>query len=95
MLVSDQLFTPCFLTLPGDTPRFMLHVYIDDITTSATLSDTAIPIGTFSRFSWIAILHLGRLLDLDNIASVLVGTALLLLKHVKLISHMTIPSRFG
>jgi hypothetical protein len=36
-LVSDQLFTPCFLTLPRDTPRFMLHVYIDDITTSATL----------------------------------------------------------
>ncbi len=39
-LVSNQLFTPCFLTLPGDTQRFMLHVYIDDITTSATLSDT-------------------------------------------------------
>jgi hypothetical protein len=39
-LVNDQLFTPCFLTLPGDTPRFMLHVYIDDITTSTTLSDT-------------------------------------------------------
>jgi hypothetical protein len=39
-LVSDQLFTPCFLTLRGDTPRFMLHVYIDDITTAATLSDT-------------------------------------------------------
>jgi hypothetical protein len=39
-LVSDQLFTRCFLTLPGDTPRFMLHFYIDDITTSATLSDT-------------------------------------------------------
>ncbi len=40
-LVSDQLFTPCFLTLPGDTPCFMLHVYINDITTSATLSDTS------------------------------------------------------
>ncbi len=39
-LVSDQLLTPCCLTLPVDTPRFMLHVYIDDITTSATLSDT-------------------------------------------------------
>ncbi len=39
-LVSDQLFTPCFLPLPRDTPSFMLHVYIDDITTSATLSDT-------------------------------------------------------
>jgi hypothetical protein len=31
-----------FLTLPGDTPRFMFPVYIDDITTSATLSDTII-----------------------------------------------------
>jgi hypothetical protein len=41
-LVSDQLFTPCFATLPGDTPHFMLHVYKDDITTSATLSDTVI-----------------------------------------------------
>ncbi len=42
-LVSDQLFTPCFLTLPNPSrrhPWFMLHVYIDDITTSATLSDT-------------------------------------------------------
>jgi hypothetical protein len=39
-LVSDQLFTPCCLALPEDTPPFMLHVYIDDITTSATLSDT-------------------------------------------------------
>ncbi len=39
-LVSDQLFTPSFLTLPGDTPCFMLHVCIDDITTSVTLSDT-------------------------------------------------------
>ncbi len=40
--VSDQLFTPCCLTLPEDTPWFMLHVYIDDITTSATLSDTCL-----------------------------------------------------
>jgi hypothetical protein len=42
-LVSDQLFTPCFLTLPNPSrrhPWFMLHVYRDDITTSATLSDT-------------------------------------------------------
>jgi hypothetical protein len=39
-LVSDQLLTPCCLTLPEDTPWFMLHVYIDDIRTSATLSDT-------------------------------------------------------
>jgi hypothetical protein len=42
-LVSDQLFTPCFLTLPNPSrrhPRFMLHVYRDDIRTSATLSDT-------------------------------------------------------
>jgi hypothetical protein len=41
-LVSHQLCTPCFLTLAGDTPCFMLHVYIDDITTSATLSDTVL-----------------------------------------------------
>jgi hypothetical protein len=47
-LVSDQLVTPCFLTLPGDTPRFMLHVYIDDITTSATLSDTVAPVANSS-----------------------------------------------
>jgi hypothetical protein len=39
-LVSDQLFTPCCSTLPEDTPRFMLHVYIGDITTLSTLSDT-------------------------------------------------------
>jgi hypothetical protein len=39
-LVSDQLFTPCFSTLAGDTPPFILHVYIDNITTSATLFDT-------------------------------------------------------
>jgi hypothetical protein len=42
-LVSDQLFTPCFLTLPNPSrrhPWFMLHVYSDDITTSVTLSDT-------------------------------------------------------
>jgi hypothetical protein len=30
-LVSDQLFTLCFLTPPRDTPRFMLHVNRDDI----------------------------------------------------------------
>ncbi len=42
-LVSDQLPTPCFLTLPNPPrrhPWFMLHVYIDDITTSETLSNT-------------------------------------------------------
>jgi hypothetical protein len=42
-LVSDQLFTPSFLTLPNPSrrhPWFMLHVHRDDITTSATLSDT-------------------------------------------------------
>jgi hypothetical protein len=42
-LVSGQLFTPCFLTLPNPSQRhpwFMLHVYRDDITTSVTLSDT-------------------------------------------------------
>ncbi len=47
-LVSDQLFTPCFLTLPNPSrqhPWFMLHVYRDDITTLATLSDTT----TYSR----------------------------------------------
>ncbi len=47
-LVSDQLFTPCFLTLPNPSrrhPWFMLHVYRDDITTSATLSDTVVIIG--------------------------------------------------
>ncbi len=38
-LVGDQLPTPCFLTLPKDTPQLTLHAYIDDIT-SATLSDT-------------------------------------------------------
>ncbi len=42
-LVGDQLPTPCFLTLPEDTPQLTLHVYIDDITTSATLSDTVSP----------------------------------------------------
>jgi hypothetical protein len=38
--VSDQLFIPCFLTLPNPSrrhPWFMLHVYIDDITTLATV----------------------------------------------------------
>ncbi len=39
-LVGDQLPTSCFLTLPEDTPQITLHVYIDNITTSATLSDT-------------------------------------------------------
>jgi hypothetical protein len=39
-LDSDQLLTPCCLILPKDTPRLMLHVYIVDITTLATLSDT-------------------------------------------------------
>ncbi len=42
-LVSDQLFTPCFLNLPNPSqqhPWFMLNVYRDDITTSATLFDT-------------------------------------------------------
>ncbi len=44
-LVSDQLLTPCFLTLPNPSrqyPWFMLNVYRDDITTSATLSETVI-----------------------------------------------------
>ncbi len=40
-LVSYQLFSPCCLTQPKDTPRIKLHVYIDDIT-SAALSDTRI-----------------------------------------------------
>jgi hypothetical protein len=39
-LASDQLSIPCCLTLPEDTPWLILHVYRDDITTSATLSDT-------------------------------------------------------
>jgi hypothetical protein len=39
-LVGDQMPTPCFLTLTEDTPWLTLHVYIDAITTSATLSDT-------------------------------------------------------
>ncbi len=44
-LVSDQLFTPCFLTLsnpPRRHPWFMLHIYRDNITTSATQSDTPV-----------------------------------------------------
>ncbi len=39
-LVSYQLSLPCCLTHPVDTPQIKLHVYIDDITTSAALSDT-------------------------------------------------------
>jgi hypothetical protein len=48
-LVSDQLLTPCSLTLPHPSrqhPKFMLHVYRDNITTSVTLSDT-IRLSTF------------------------------------------------
>ncbi len=39
-LVSYQLFSPCCLTRPEDTPQIKLHIYIDDITTSAVPSDT-------------------------------------------------------
>ncbi len=39
--VSYQLFSPCCLTRPEDTPQIKLHImYIDDITTSAAPSDT-------------------------------------------------------
>jgi hypothetical protein len=39
-LVSYQLFSPCCLTHPEDTPQIKLHIYIDDITTSTVPSDT-------------------------------------------------------
>jgi hypothetical protein len=39
-LVSYQLFSPCCLTRPEDIPQIKLHIYIDDITTSAVPSDT-------------------------------------------------------
>ncbi len=45
-LVDDRLPTHCSLTLPFPSqqyPQFMLHVYMDDITTSVTLSDTHTP----------------------------------------------------
>ncbi len=40
-LVSYQLFSPCCLTRPKDTPQIKLHIYIDDITASAVPSDTS------------------------------------------------------
>jgi hypothetical protein len=39
-LVSYQLFSPCCLTRPEETPQIKLHIYIDNITTSAAPSDT-------------------------------------------------------
>jgi hypothetical protein len=39
-LVSYQLFSPCCLTRPEDTPQIKLHTYIYDITTLAFPSDT-------------------------------------------------------
>ncbi len=41
-LVSYELFSPCCLTCPEDTPQIKLHIYIDNITTSAAPSDTRI-----------------------------------------------------
>jgi hypothetical protein len=39
-LVSYQLSSPCCSTHPEDTLQIKLHIYIDDITTSAAPSDT-------------------------------------------------------
>jgi hypothetical protein len=39
-LVSYQLYSPCWLTHPEGTPQIKLHIYIDDINTSAVPSDT-------------------------------------------------------
>ncbi len=41
-LASYQLFSPCCLTHPEDTAQIKLHIYIDDITTSAAPSDTSL-----------------------------------------------------
>ncbi len=50
-LVSYRLFSPCCLTRFEDTPQIKLHIYIDDITTSAAPSDT-FPHLTLADFHW-------------------------------------------
>ncbi len=42
-LVSYQLFSPCCLARPEDTPQIKLYIHIDDITSSAVPSDTDTP----------------------------------------------------